>query len=267
MRKLTREGTTLCFTESGGGAPPLLFVHGWSCDHTFFAPQHAYFQRRHRVVSVDLRGHGESDKPMQAYTMAAFADDLAWLCGQIGIERPVVVGHAMGGLVVLELATRHPQLPAAIVTLMTPVLVTREHCDQLQRVVEALWTPGYRQAQRQMVAQSLFVPSDDPVRKARILDVMGATPQHVMASAFEHTVAYYRAMPLSACQVPWLALFASVVPDVARLRTLCPHVITGQTVGAGAFHQLEVPEQVNAMIERFLAVSVLPPRAGGAASV
>jgi pimeloyl-ACP methyl ester carboxylesterase len=44
--------------------------------------------------------------------------------------------------------------------------------------------------------------------------------------------------------------------EMPRLRAVCPHVVTGQTVGAGHFHQLEVPEQVNAMIERFLAVSL-----------
>jgi pimeloyl-ACP methyl ester carboxylesterase len=258
MQKLNRAGITLCFTEAGRGTPPLLFVHGWSCDHTFFRPQFAYFQHAHRVVAVDLRGHGESDKPRQDYTIAAFADDLAWLCGQTGLDRPVVIGHAMGGLIVLELAARYPQVPAAIVTLATPVLLTEAACEPLRPVVAALWTPSYREAQRQMVEQGLFLSTDDAARKAHIVDRMASTPQWVMASAFEHTVAYYRAMPIAACTVPWLALFASWVPDVTRLRALCPHVTTGQTVGAGAFHQLEVPEQVNPMIERFLAVS-LPP--------
>jgi len=258
MRILRRDGVALCFTEAGSGTPPLLFVHGWTCDRSFFNPQFEHFCRSHRVVAVDLRGHGASDKPEQDYTMAAFADDLAWLCEQIGLHKPVVVGHAMGGLVAIDLAARYPDVPAAIVTLATPVLLTEAACDQLLPVVAALHTADYRQAQRRMVAQGLFLPSDDPVRKAEILDRMSSAPQHVMASAFEHMVAYYRDMPVAACRVPWLALFASWIPDVAQLRGLCPHVVTGQTVGAGAFHQLEVPGQVNAMIERFLAVSLKP---------
>jgi pimeloyl-ACP methyl ester carboxylesterase len=51
-------------------------VHGWTCDRSFFAPQAEHFARRHRVVSVDLRGHGESDKPHGAYPVAAYADEL-----------------------------------------------------------------------------------------------------------------------------------------------------------------------------------------------
>jgi hypothetical protein len=51
---------------------------------------------------------------------------------------------------------------------------------------------------------------------------------------------------------PWFA-------DVARVRELCPQLVTAQTVGSGHYHQLEVPEQVNAMIDRFLAVALRVP--------
>jgi len=49
----------------------ILFVHGWGFDHTAFAPQASFFSRSHRIVSVDLRGHGKSDAPEQDYTMSA----------------------------------------------------------------------------------------------------------------------------------------------------------------------------------------------------
>jgi pimeloyl-ACP methyl ester carboxylesterase len=71
-------------------------VHCWCGDHTHLAPQFDYFGRTHRVVAVDLRGHGASDKPMQEYAVAGFADDLAWLCDQLGVVKPVVVGHKHG---------------------------------------------------------------------------------------------------------------------------------------------------------------------------
>ena len=57
-------------------------------------------------LSSDLRGHGRSDVPHQDYTMAAFADDLAWPCTELELTKPVVVGHSMGGNVALKLAAR-----------------------------------------------------------------------------------------------------------------------------------------------------------------
>jgi pimeloyl-ACP methyl ester carboxylesterase len=99
MQFLSRDGVRLGYEEQGSGSPPMLLVHGWSCDHTHFAPQAEHFSKRHRVILVDLRGHGASDTPDQEYTMAGFADDLAFLCEQIGVDRPVVVGHSMGGVI------------------------------------------------------------------------------------------------------------------------------------------------------------------------
>ena len=97
MKKLIRDGIALAYEEAGSGLPPMLLVHCWCCDHGYMTPQFEHFGRGHRVISVDLRGHGESDKPRQEYTPAGFADDLAWLCGQIRVDKPVVVGHSMGG--------------------------------------------------------------------------------------------------------------------------------------------------------------------------
>ena len=94
MATLTRNEVRLAYEEIGQGEPAMVFVHGWSCNRAFFGPQMEHFSRQRRCVGVDLRGHGDSDKPRQDYTMEGFADDLAWLCQQLQIERPVVVGHS-----------------------------------------------------------------------------------------------------------------------------------------------------------------------------
>ncbi|HVN84159.1 MAG TPA: alpha/beta hydrolase [Candidatus Binatia bacterium] len=257
MRRVSRDGVALCYEAVGAGAPALLFVHGWCCDHTYFAPQVDYFLRTHRIVAVDLRGHGESDKPQQDYTMPAFADDLAWLCEQLRVERPVVVGHSMGGVIALALAARHPYVPAAIVTVDSPILAPAAIVEAISPFLAALRSPQFREAQRMFVSDRLFHPDDDPARKARITEAMAQAPQHVMASAFENIFAFDHAQAAAACKIPWLALYAAdPISDLVRLRQLCPQLVVGQTVGAGHFHQLEVPEQVNAMIARFLRVSL-----------
>lgn len=257
MEYRIRDGVTVCYDEDGTGDPPVLLVHGWCCDHTYLAPQFEHFRREHRTVAVDLRGHGHSDKPVQEYTIELFADDLAWLCGEIGLAKPVVIGHSMGGVIAVELAHRYPDLPAAIVALDCPLVPPATLRENVAAVTRALKGPAYREAQRQFIARALFLPTDDQQRKARIVEAMSAAPQHVMASAFESLFSWDGEAALRACAVPLLTITAAIsLNDLARLRELCPHVIVGQTVGAGHFHQLEVPEQVNAMIDRFLTITL-----------
>ena len=109
MPFLERDGVKLYYEEKGSGEPAMLLVHGWTCNHTHFAAQAAHFSKNHRVVSVDLRGHGQSDAPQQEYTLDGFADDLAWMCGQLGLDRPVVCGAQHGRRRDVGNGERHPE--------------------------------------------------------------------------------------------------------------------------------------------------------------
>jgi pimeloyl-ACP methyl ester carboxylesterase len=260
MKMLQRDGVTLACDDAGsatGATPPLVFVHGWCCDHTFLASQVEHFSASHRVLAVDLRGHGASDAPQQNYTVRGFADDVAWQCAQLGIEKPVIIGHSMGEQIALDLAARYPDLPAAIMLLDSVILPSPAFVDMLRPLAEALRGPDYRTAIQQGGA-SLFLPTDDAARKARLLDRMAMTPQHVAASAFvNHLIDYDATGAGMGCTVPAAYISAAVtMADLTRFRAACPQLVTAQTLGSGHFAALEVPDQVNAMIERFLAVGI-----------
>jgi pimeloyl-ACP methyl ester carboxylesterase len=259
VQRVMRDQVALCFEEAGSGAPPIVLVHGWCCDHTYLAPQLEHYRRTHRVVALDLRGHGESDKPRQAYPIGSFADDVAWLCGHLGLEQPVVIGHSMGGIIAFDLAARYPALPAAIVMLDAAVVLPDASRLAIPTLLDALRGPTSREALQQYVANALFIPTDDPARKARILDQMAAAPQHVMIAAMEGLHDYDAAAVAQGCTAPALYIAADEPKpraDLDRLRALCPQMQYGQTVGSGHFLQLEVPEQLNAMLDRFLATAI-----------
>ena len=256
MAYLTRDGVKLFYEEAGSG-PPIVFVHGWTCDRSHFAPQAAHFSKRYRCISVDLRGHGESDKPEQAYTITGFADDVAWMCGELGVSSAVFAGHSMGGAIALAVAAAHPELCAALVMLDPAILFPAELRPLITQLIAAFRTPEGPAVLQQFGSDRFFTPTTDAALKARVLDGMAHTPMHVAVSAFEDVGAFDGESELRSVRAP--VLFVEADPQierVARLRELCPQVLTGKTVAAGHFHQLEVPDQINAMIERFLAVSV-----------
>jgi len=95
---------------------------------------------------------------------AEFADDLAWLCGELGVERAVLVGHSMGGLIALQLAATHPELSAAVCLIDSVVSPpTRSLPNSSYSVISLLELPTFKLSNSQ---QALFIETDDPVRKA-----------------------------------------------------------------------------------------------------
>jgi pimeloyl-ACP methyl ester carboxylesterase len=261
MAFLQQDGVSLFYEEAKGAGddlPPILLVHGWCCDHSFFAQQFERFAREgHRVVAVDLRGHGPSGKPHEAYTMQLFAGDLAFLCGGLGLAKPVVIRHSMGGVVAFAFAVRYPKLPSAIVTIDAGLTPPPAVGTALSGFIDGLRGPGYRKALGDYAEAVLFLNTDDDERKARILACMEAAPQHVAVSALEGGHAYDASEAKGRLVVPVLYIAADEYPpraDIARLRELVPELHYGHVVGSGHFCRLEVPEQVNAMIDRFLVL-------------
>jgi pimeloyl-ACP methyl ester carboxylesterase len=255
VKQIRRDNVTLAYEEAGKGNPPLVFIHGGFADHTHFTPQFNYFKRNHRVLTMDLRGHGRSDKPQQDYTITAFSEDIYWLCQQVGIKKPFVIGHSMGGLIALEMDRRYPDFPAGIVVMDTPVAPPALFIEGLRQFANALRTPTYQEAVVQFLNQFIGF-GDDPGRRSKVMNSMLDFAQHVGASSLESYVSYDTVAAAATCKGPILYIGAGFgFADLARFKELTPQLMVAQTIGSGHYHQLEVPDQVNAMIERFITVS------------
>ncbi|OGK97558.1 MAG: hypothetical protein A3E31_05420 [Candidatus Rokubacteria bacterium RIFCSPHIGHO2_12_FULL_73_22] len=253
MPTIVHNGTKLAYEDRGAGKPAFVFVHGWTCNRAFFAPQAEHFARAHRVVSVDLRGHGESDKPQGPYPITAYVDDLAYVIAELGLGKVVAVGHSMGGITALQLAAAHPDRVAAIVMVdPAPFVFPPELRAAIEGIVTAI-EAGNQEPRRQFITQHLFMPTSERKLVDDVLAVMMAAPMHVAANAMKGILAFDGPAVAAKCTVPALHLAANPPLNPPHLMSgWLPEVVNGWTVGAGHFSQLEVPEQVNSMIEGFL---------------
>lgn len=244
----------LAFDSAGGDVPHMLFLHGWCGDRSFFAPQFDHFSASHRVVNVDLAGHGKSRAPA-AFTIDGLAADVAALGRQLGLGRGVVVGHSMGAMVALALSRQAPELVSAVIMTDPPPLSKEVWKDFAASLLRGFEGPDPGTARRDFVEQ-MFLPTDDADRRARIVKTMCAVPDYVAIATTKAMAAFDAAAILRGCEVP-VVIISSAVPTngSAYLLEVNPAITIGQTVGAGHFLQLEVPEQVNPMIERFLSVN------------
>ncbi|MCE2391458.1 MAG: alpha/beta fold hydrolase [Proteobacteria bacterium] len=247
---LERRGVRLAYRESGSGSPPLVFVHGWGGDASHWAAQTRAFSRRHRVIRVHLRGHGRSDAPPGDYTIASFADDLDWMLRRLGARRPVVIGHSMGGLVALQLAADRPRQVRAVVMVDSLIsMQTRRDLRARQRRSEAAG-----QRPRAPLAE-LFHPDFDRRVALRVGLQAVRQPPHVAGPASASVFAHDSAAALRRLEVPGLFVApdgGGRDPEKARRALRGTSVWFGQAVGSGHYVMIEVPDQFNAMLRRFL---------------
>lgn len=96
--------------EATGEGQPLLLIHGLGSSTRDWERQVEHFAETYRVITVDLRGHGKSDKPKGSYSIQQFSDDVAALINQIDLAPVSVVGISLGGMVAFQLAADHPEL-------------------------------------------------------------------------------------------------------------------------------------------------------------
>lgn len=98
--------------------PTVVLLHGGpgSFDHSYLKPDFQRLSREAQVIYLDLRGHGRSDwGDPAAWTFESCADDVCAFCDALGIARPVVYGHSLGGMVAMLYAARHPGHPGRLV--------------------------------------------------------------------------------------------------------------------------------------------------------
>jgi pimeloyl-ACP methyl ester carboxylesterase len=114
-------GADLQVVERGPrDAPPIVLIHCFSCAINWWDGMMPRLERSHRVIAVDLLGHGGSEKPTSGYTIPHQADLVAQALGRLGVRGAEVVGHSLGGSVAVGLAERSPQLVERVVIVDTP---------------------------------------------------------------------------------------------------------------------------------------------------
>lgn len=177
----------------GAGAPALAFVHGWSCDRSYWNGQLGYFARRHQVVAVDLAGHGESGVGRHAWTIPAFGDDVLAVVDQLGLEALVLVGHSMGGDVIVE-AGLH--LPGRVVGLVCVDMYSSLGEPLTPEEIQAFLGPLREDfvTKTRALVRGMFVPSSDPALVDRVAADMSAAPPDIALDSAEHSFRNDRAI-------------------------------------------------------------------------
>lgn len=183
----SRDGVPVGYEVHGSGTPALVFVHGWSCDRSYWRGQVGAFAARHRVVAVDLAGHGRSGGGRSAWTMPAFGEDVAAVVAELGLGDLVLVGHSMGGDVIVETAL---DLPGHVLGLVWVDTYDTLEDPEPREAIEAFMAPfrvDFAGATRAFVRR-LSGPNADPALVEWVAADMAAAPPEIALDALAHAV-------------------------------------------------------------------------------
>jgi len=137
-----KTGITMRYVEAGNpNGPPVLLIHGYGDSSFSYSRVIPLLDKRYRLLAIDQRGHGETDKPENGYEMRDFAADAAAFLDAMGIRSAVVVGHSMGSFVAMQTALDHPAKVSQLVLIGTAAKGGNEVVRELLAAVSTLTDP------------------------------------------------------------------------------------------------------------------------------
>lgn len=236
-----------------GGKPehvPIVFVHSLAGNGGQWALQLDHLRRRRRAVSLDLRGHGESDPAEDGnYSIAGLAADVEAVADQLGLRRFILAGHSLGSVVAIEYASRHPERVAGLLLVDPNGDLTRMPRDQKESFVGPLredpigeLTSYYRQ----------LVVGGDADAARWVLEDLRLTHEDAVVKSLESSMEYPVLDALGKYPGPKLAVVSDMNNLPYSLHRLLPELTARLMTGTGHWLMMDRPELFNRIADEFL---------------
>ena len=246
------------YYEIHGIGQPLVFIHGLGSSTRDWEGQVAEFAQTYQVITFDLRGHGQSDKPPGPYEIPMFSADLAGLLQTLGIGPAHIVGLSLGGAVALQFALDHPErVKTLTIVNSAPTLGEPAQAQQeIDRRVNIVQQLGMR-AMGEALSPNLFPKPEQATLRETFVERWAENDAQAYIEATRSLLGWNVTDRLTRLQCPTLVIaadqdYSSVEAKEAYVK-LIPNAQL--VVMADAHHTvpMEQPAHFNTVLRRFLA--------------
>ena len=249
------------YTNYGKGDTALVLVHGWACDETVWSEQAPALAEEIRVITIDLPGHGQSDKPNSIeYDKDLYTHAIDRVIKDAGVKSAILVGHSNGTPFTREYYRKFPAKVRAIVVVEGPLHAFFDR-DTMEKFVLPLKGDNYPAAAGRVIV-GMTKPIKDAALRDKITALMLKTPQHVAVSEFEAT-ADEDLWKEDKIEVPVLMILAKQPawsPEYEQfVRRLVRKLDYQVWEGVSHFLMMEKPREFNAAVLKFLEQNQLAP--------
>ncbi|PKL83537.1 MAG: alpha/beta hydrolase [Ignavibacteriae bacterium HGW-Ignavibacteriae-3] len=245
---LSKDGVKINFYSEGNGEPALVFIHGWSCDKSYWDYQTKYFSQKYKVVAIDLAGHGESGVNRENYTMELFGEDVAAVVDNLNLKKVVLIGHSMGGAVIIEAANILKNKVLGLIGADTfQNLGETLSADQIELFLKP-FKENFR-AHTEEFVKSMFPPAADPELVKKVSEDMASAPTAVAVSAMENMFKENAVLALKEINAPIISINCDLYPiQEEENRKVVKSYELKLMKGVGHFIMLEDPAKFNQLL-------------------
>lgn len=260
--RLTVNGIDLaCQVDGPGDAPVLVLGHTLATSRAMWRAQIPHFSRTHRVVSFDMRGHGESAAPDYPYSLEMLAEDVIGVLDGLGVERPAIyLGISIGGMVGQALGLRHPERFRALILSNTISRTPPDGRAMWDQRIDAIRRDGIESQVQPTLERWLSAEfrSRDPAATKWVADMIRGTSVAGMAGCCEAIKALDYTDQLDRIALPTLVIAGEKDPGapVAASEAIRDRIRSAHLeVVSGCLHQtpIEAPDTFNRIVGGFLA--------------
>jgi pimeloyl-ACP methyl ester carboxylesterase len=255
------KGHKVYYQVMGQGEPSLVLIHCWNGDHTLWRFNAPELAKKHKLVLVDILGHGQSDKPKVDYTLDFMAGGVTAAIKAAGLKKPVLAGHSMGGPVARTVIRNNPGLASGLILVDSPIFplpkdpkIAAARLKAFNDMIASLEKDFKGNIPK--LLQPMLGPSMKPEAKKILEDTMLAADPYVSISCLKtmRKPESWKFKPLKLRTMAQVAKNPYYPPDVEKqMREIFPNMVYKQWEGVGHWIQMEKPELFNLQVEEFLS--------------
>jgi pimeloyl-ACP methyl ester carboxylesterase len=247
------DGVKIVYSAAGTGEPALVFVHGGLANRGFWDGQLRAFGDSHRVIALDLPGHGESGANRTKWGLSEFGADVAAVVGAEKLQKVVIIGNSLGGPVAIEAAVLLPDIVIGVIGVDTFQSLDFGYTPEQARQRAEAFRKDYSGAMKEMV-MALFHKDADPALVADVEGRMAKTSPEAVYAMFLSMADYKPAASARKLKVPLRAINGDLYPtDFAGVRKIKPDFDAVIMVHTGHYPMLERPEEFNRNLAEIVA--------------
>nr|WKN36223.1 alpha/beta hydrolase [Tunicatimonas sp. TK19036] len=252
-------GVRIAYQTEGQSDTTLLFIHGWTINQSYWQPQVEHFKKKYQVVTLDLAGHGKSGDERDDWTMEAFGNDVVAVIKKLDLQNIVIIGHSMGGSVMLEAVNQVPERIIAMVGVDNFKEVGTTLTPKQQKEIEmflGMMQTNYAEVVDGYARNMLFTPESDSVMVDSVVQYMRSADPVMARNSLKHSIeASEREVQLLQDAPTKLYLIQSdALPTQEKsLKKILKHGYEILSVGKTSHYpMIEVPELFNTQLEEVL---------------